>query len=118
MQIGELARRTGVSVRSLRYYEEQALLKPDRLANGYRRYAEGDVVAVQRIQTLLAAGLSSHKIERILPCLSQHDGGVALTCADLFGVLVAERDDMLGRIDALRASVAALDTVIAASPRS
>lgn len=40
MRIGELARRTGVSVRALRYYEEQGLLVPARAANGYREYTE------------------------------------------------------------------------------
>jgi DNA-binding transcriptional MerR regulator len=34
MRIGELSRRTGVSQRSLRYYEEQGLLMPARLASG------------------------------------------------------------------------------------
>lgn len=116
MRIGELSRRAGVSVRSLRYYEEQRLLRPDRLPSGYRVYSESDISAVQRIQALLAAGLSTHKIEHVLPCLRQHDDGLALSCSDLYDTLVAERDEMLARIDTLRASVEALNTVIDASP--
>lgn len=118
MKIGELSRRAGVSIRSLRYYEEQALLRPERLPSGYRVYDESDVVVVQRIQALLAAGLSSRKIERILPCLRQHDDGLALSCSDLYDVLVTERDEMLERIGTLRTSVEALESVIAASPRA
>ena len=38
MKIGELAEKSGVSVRSLRYYEQQGLLQPGRLMNGYRMY--------------------------------------------------------------------------------
>lgn len=38
MRIGELARRTGVAARRLRYYEEQGLLSSDRSVNGYRDY--------------------------------------------------------------------------------
>ncbi|MDI9900330.1 MerR family transcriptional regulator [Rhodococcus sp. IEGM 1409] len=117
MRIGELSRRSGVSIRSLRYYEEQRLLSPTRLPSGYRVYDDADVTQVQRIQALLAAGLSTRKIEHILPCLAQHTDGVALSCSDLYDELVAERDELLTRIETLRASVEALETVISASPR-
>lgn len=117
MRIGELSQRAGVSIRSLRYYEEQKLLHPTRLPSGYRVYDEADVPLVQRIQALLAAGLSTRKIEHVLPCLAQHDDGLALSCSDLYSELVAERDEMLARIDTLRTSVEALDMVITASPK-
>ena len=57
MRIGELSRRTGVSRRSLRYYEEQGLLGPARLPNGYREYDEHSVTVVRRIQILLSGKL-------------------------------------------------------------
>lgn len=117
MKIGELSRRSGVSIRSLRYYEEQRLLTPARMPSGYRVYEEADVLRVRRVQALLAAGLSTRKIEHILPCLAQHEDGIALSCGDLYGELVAERDELLGRIEMLRTSVDALETVISASPR-
>lgn len=118
MRIGELSRQTGVSIRSLRYYEEQNLLHPARLSSGYRVYDDADVVRVHRIQALLSTGLSTFKIEHILPCLQGHEGDpVALACADLYDELVAERDELLDRIDALRTSVTALNAVITASPR-
>ena len=40
MRIGELAKRTGVATRMLRYYEEQGLISTRRLDNGYRGYDE------------------------------------------------------------------------------
>lgn len=52
MKIGELARRTGVSERMLRFYEEQGLLSPVRTAAGYRLYAEEDVARVAKIRLL------------------------------------------------------------------
>lgn len=116
MRIGELSRRADVSVRSLRYYENQGPLHPTRLPSGYRVYEESDVVRVRRIRALLAAGLGTRAISRILPCLAQHDEGLALSCSALYGELVAERDGMLARIDALRTSVEALSAVIADSP--
>ncbi|MFC7730192.1 MerR family transcriptional regulator [Actinomadura keratinilytica] len=77
MRIGELARRTGVSTRSLRYYEEQGLLVPDRTPGGQRDYPEQAVDRVIRIQELYAAGLHSKKIAELLPCMRDADGGPA-----------------------------------------
>ena len=42
MKIGDLAQRTGVSVRMLRFYEAQGLLSPARNAAGYRLYGEAE----------------------------------------------------------------------------
>lgn len=69
MKIGELARRAGVSVRSLRYYEEHGLLTSTRTNSGQRRYAEVDVERVVLIQRLYSAGLSSRTIAELLPCV-------------------------------------------------
>ncbi|MGP4012153.1 MerR family transcriptional regulator [Streptomyces sp. 4N124] len=68
MRIGELASRAGVSVRSLRYYEEQGLLASARSSSGQRHYTEDDVDRVMFIQRLYAAGLSSSTIAELLPC--------------------------------------------------
>ncbi|PUB20809.1 DNA-binding transcriptional MerR regulator [Promicromonospora sp. AC04] len=69
MRIGELAERSGVSVRSLRYYEQQGLLSSTRTEGGQRRYEEGAIDRVIRIQELFAAGLSSKRIAVVLPCI-------------------------------------------------
>jgi DNA-binding transcriptional MerR regulator len=69
MRIGELADRTGVSVRALRYYEEQHLLASTRSVSGQRQYPDGAVDRVRLIRELYAAGLSSKTIVGILPCV-------------------------------------------------
>ncbi|MYT32229.1 MerR family transcriptional regulator [Streptomyces sp. MspMP-M5] len=68
MKIGELSRRTGVSTRLLRYYEQQDLLHPRRETNGYRSYSEGSVERVEQIRDLLKAGLSTQAIRDFVPC--------------------------------------------------
>jgi DNA-binding transcriptional MerR regulator len=70
MRIGDLAAATGASTRSLRYYEEQALLASERSASGQRHYPESAVERVTLIQSLLAAGLSSSTIRDVLPCIT------------------------------------------------
>ncbi|WP_394616637.1 MerR family transcriptional regulator [Lentzea sp. JNUCC 0626] len=117
MRIGELARRTGVSQRLLRYYEEQSLLTPTRLTSGYRVYTDDDVLRVGHIRTLLAAGLSTETIAEVLPCMGT-DGErlIASVCQEVVDDLMAERARISRSIQSLLEAQSALDTIIAARP--
>ncbi|HEX6478544.1 MAG TPA: MerR family transcriptional regulator [Ktedonobacteraceae bacterium] len=68
MRISEVSRRTGVSIRSLRYYEQKRLLCARRLENGYRDLDEEAVERVQTIRMYLGLGLTTEQIEEILQC--------------------------------------------------
>jgi DNA-binding transcriptional MerR regulator len=93
MRIGELARHTGVSERSLRYYETRGLLRAERTPGGHRDYGDWAVDRVIRIQALYAAGLSSKKIAELLPCMRDTDGGPSeIATPRLIADLTAERD--------------------------
>jgi DNA-binding transcriptional MerR regulator len=102
MRIGELAERTRVSTRLLRYYEEQELLTPERAANGYRDYAESLVDRVTQIRGLLDAGVPTKIIKQILPYL-ENPCTIHVTDAtsDLIASLERERDQMDSRIACL-----------------
>jgi DNA-binding transcriptional MerR regulator len=53
LQIGEVAERTSVTQRTLRFYEEKGLLKPPtRMEGGFRLYSEADIQRVERIKRL------------------------------------------------------------------
>ncbi|WP_436535243.1 MerR family transcriptional regulator [Actinoplanes sp. HUAS TT8] len=69
MQIGELSQRAGVSVRALRHYEVEGLLRPGRCANGYRVYQDDAVELVRQIQAMIANGLPIRIIREVLPYL-------------------------------------------------
>ncbi|MCC3331732.1 MerR family transcriptional regulator [Nocardia abscessus] len=116
MRIGEMVRRTGVSERLLRYYEEHELLAPMRLPSGYRVYSDADVNTVRRIRTLLAAGLSTATIAQVLPCVRDDGPNLAPVCSDLVAQLRRERERITHSIEQLQASQGILDTVIAAGP--
>jgi DNA-binding transcriptional MerR regulator len=120
MRIGELARRTGVSERSLRYYEQQGLLAAGRTAGGQREYPEEAADRVIRIQELFAAGLHSKKIARLLPCMRDSDGGPSeVATPALVADLTAERDRIDRMITELINSRGVLNEVIdAASGRA
>lgn len=116
MRIGELAERTGVSVRSLRYYEQQGLLASERTAGGHREYPECAVDRVIRIQELYAAGLSSRKIAAMLPCMRDADGGPSqIATPRLVHDLTAERARIDRLINDLVRSRDVLDEVIDAA---
>jgi MerR family transcriptional regulator, thiopeptide resistance regulator len=72
-KVGELAQKTGLSVRALHYYEEIGLLRPShRTASGHRLYTAGDVARLSQIKSLRALGLGLEEIRAFLerPSLS------------------------------------------------
>ncbi|MER6568299.1 MerR family transcriptional regulator [Streptomyces sp. NPDC001093] len=110
MRIGELAARTDVSVRSLRYYEEQGLLTSSRSASGQRHYTEAEVERVRFIQRLYAAGLSSRTISELLPCVDAPSEGNSDAALER---MAQERDRLSEHIDELVRTRAALDVLMA-----
>jgi DNA-binding transcriptional MerR regulator len=113
MRIGELAQRTGVSERSLRYYEEQGLLTAGRTPGGHRDFPGSAVDRVIRIQELFAAGLHSKKIAQLLPCMRDADGGPSeIATPRLVTDLTTERDRINRMITDLVRSRDVLDEVI------
>ncbi|GAA0916180.1 MerR family transcriptional regulator [Virgisporangium ochraceum] len=115
MLIGELAGRTGVSARSLRYYEANGLLRPHRTASGYRTYAEAELRVVREIRALLAVGFDLDDIRPFVECLrAGNDSGDV--CPDSVAVLrrkLAEVDECVDRLTTVRSHLRAqLDSAI------
>ncbi|MFC8827349.1 MerR family transcriptional regulator [Streptomyces sp. NPDC057137] len=82
MRIGELAARTDVSPRMLRYYEAQDLLRAERDGNGYRFFGEPAVERVLLIRELLSSGFTTELIRSSLPCFAgPPEQGEQLACA-------------------------------------
>jgi DNA-binding transcriptional MerR regulator len=112
MFIGELSRLTGVSTRSLRYYEQQGLLRPQRRASGYREFDESDVATVRRVRILLAAGLNTDLIREVLPCMADEGAILAPTCEEMAQDLKNERERLGRSIEQLQAAHAMLGSII------
>ncbi len=67
MKVGELARQTEVSVRTLHYYDEIGLLVPSHhTASGHRLYTREDIARLQQIMSLRQLGLSLDEIGKCL----------------------------------------------------
>jgi DNA-binding transcriptional MerR regulator/peroxiredoxin len=112
MHVGELARRTGTTVRALRYYEAAGLVVPRRQSNGYREYEPIAVELVRQIRELTALGLSVEETRPFVESLA--DGEDADVCAaavatyrsainglqERIGRLTAQRDNLHERLEA------------------
>ncbi|MET7834787.1 MerR family transcriptional regulator [Micromonospora sediminicola] len=109
MRIGELSARTGVSARSIRYYEQQGLLAAVRNTGGQRVFAESAVERVDLIRRLFDAGLSSRRMSELLPCVTNPD----IRTGWLTDRLREERSRMVAEMARLAHAVSVLDDVVA-----
>ena len=112
MKIGELAQRTGVSIRMLRYYETQGLLKPDRTLSGYREFSVADVQTIERIKLLAAAGMTLATIQLFLPCI-RGDRPIFEPCDELRQLLQQQIQHTGEKIQQLTASRSILSGFLA-----
>ena len=110
MQIGELSERTGASVRSLRYYEQQGLLVSSRRPNGYREYPANAVATVETIRALLDIGMSTALVAEALPCTVGEKSEAA--CPALLSQIAQLRDDIRSKASRLTAIDSSLSTYL------
>lgn len=67
MKIGEVARRAGIGIETIRYYErEQLLLEPERRPSGYRQYEESTVERLEYIRRAKELGFTLAEIRELL----------------------------------------------------
>lgn len=83
MQIGEVAERTGLSLRTIRYYEEVGLVVPSgRSPGGFRLYTDPDVDRLRLIMRMKPLGFQLDEMRELLAILDPHDGDPELADPD------------------------------------
>jgi DNA-binding transcriptional MerR regulator len=109
MQIGELAKLTNTSTKTIRFYEDSGLLPPPaRSASGYRDYAPEVVDRLRFIHRGQAAGLTLQKVRQILAI---HDRG-EMPCGHVRQVLITRLDQIRAQIAELVALEGHLQTLL------
>ena len=105
MRISDLAAEAGVTVKAVRYYEAQGLLKPRREANGYRSYDADDVVVVREVKALLSLGLTAEQTYPFIECLRAGNERADVCPASLtaYRARIAEVDQRITELTDLRA---------------
>ncbi|HET7478004.1 MAG TPA: MerR family transcriptional regulator [Rubrobacteraceae bacterium] len=113
-KVGELAGRTGVSVRTLHHYDEIGLLSPSgRTASGHRLYSADDVLRLQQIRSLRALGF---RLEEIRRCLEDSDlSAQRVIELHIRGIeeQIQRQNDLLGRLRAVAARLRSAEEVSA-----
>lgn len=105
MRIGQLAEATGTTTKTLRFYEGSGLLPPaERLASGYRDYAEDAVGQVAFIHRGQAAGLTLAQIRQILK-IREHGQTPCSHVQGLLGQRLGELDAQIAELLALRETI-------------
>lgn len=66
MNIGQAAQRANLPPKTIRYYEDIALIKPDRAENGYRDYSEADVHRLRFLQRSRSLGFTIEECRTLL----------------------------------------------------
>ena len=99
MQINELEKMTGVSAKTIRYYEEIALLPPpNRKPNGYRDYSESDI---ERLKLVSGARRLDFSLAEIKEILDLRDRDIA-PCGVLLELVDRKANEINQRITVLK----------------
>ena len=94
LKIGQLAKQTGLTTKTIRYYEQRGLLpEPQRSPSGYRLYSEQAAQRLEFIQKAKRLGLSLDDVADILTLHSKHQP----TCIHVLALL----DQKLAYLDSL-----------------
>ena len=107
--IGEFSRKTGLGIHTLRYYEHEGLLLPERTAANRRRYSERDVAWVAFLLRLKETGMPIREIRRYATLRAEGDSTLLVRME----MLTAHRANLAAELDRLHAHMEALDAKIA-----
>lgn len=102
MTVGQVAKKMGVTVRALQYYDKEGLLSPSAESEGGRRlYTDKDLVTLHQIISLKSLGFSLDDIKGRLISLE--------TPADVANALTEQSEDIRKKIGRLQASLSAIE---------
>lgn len=111
MKIGELSKRSGVSIDAVRYYERRGVLpRAERTDSGYRLFSDDDVARLSLVRQLQELGFT---LDEVIDALQAHDRGGA-TCASEQWRLNTVTARIDGRIAELQHARRSIDDALAA----
>jgi len=115
MSISDIAAATGLTTSTLRYYEQEGLLRGeiDRASSSHRRYTEGDLAWVSFITKLRSTGMPIRDIRRYTELAREGDQ----TTPARLALLVEHRERVVAQLAEVEQSLATIDFKIATYER-
>jgi len=105
MRIGDLASRTGLTVKTLRFYEQAGVLPAAaRLPSGYRDYDDSTLARLRFVKGAQAAGLTLNEIRQVI-AVREDDGPPCQHVIGLLDAHAAELDQRIAELTSLRADI-------------
>jgi DNA-binding transcriptional MerR regulator len=112
MKVGEVAKRTGLSVRTLHYYDEIGLLSPaEYTASRHRLYGAPELLRLQQIKSLRQLGFSLEEIRGMLDDASLSPRQVLTMHAARLRAQIVERERLAVLLESLAVSFSSADTL-------
>src|SRR5215468_2757757 len=108
MGIGTLAKKAGVKIDTVRYYERSGLLTPrSRLASGYRRYTELELARLRFIRRAQMLGFKLKEVRELLALSAQRDVARVRRSAQ---AKLADVEERIGALEKVRGGLSSLIT--------
>ncbi|MGH1356134.1 MAG: Cu(I)-responsive transcriptional regulator [Thalassovita sp.] len=107
MNIGEVSSRSGLPAKTIRYYEDIGLIRPNRSANGYRSFSESDLHKLAFLGRSRALGFSIEDCRNLLTLYEDRSRASGDVKQIAKGHL-ARIDDKLAELQEMRATLAGL----------
>ena len=107
MNIGEAARQSELPPKTIRYYEDLELVKPNRSGNGYRDYSDSDVHRLRFLQRSRSLGFTLEEC-RLLLSLYEDDHRASADVKTIAKQKIAEVDRKIKELQSLKKTLSAL----------
>lgn len=107
MNIGQASERSGLPAKTIRYYEEIGLIRPDRALNGYRDYGDADIHRLAFLQRARALGFSIEECRQLMDLYDDRNRA-SHDVREIASAHVAAIDLKLRELEAMRATLSRL----------
>lgn len=116
MNIGQVAKSSGIPVKTIRYYEDIGFIRPDRDANGYRNFAQSDLHKLAFVGRARSLGFTIEECRALL-ALYEDQSRASADVKRLAKDHLKDIDDKIAALQSMRDTLSALVTSCAGDDR-